>query len=91
MKLFDLDRLNNANRAAVAAAAFRVIERNDTKSPEIQVAAAAVVFLLLCEAFKADPVEAYRAVQNMMHHDQLDGAEQHFETICTFIRHEITK
>jgi hypothetical protein len=83
----NFDALNNAPLEEVALTAFLIINAVQGERPERRAAAAAMVFLLLCQEFGADPAEVFRATKNMMASDE-DGANPHFEAVKLYIHHE---
>lgn len=83
------DLLNNIPRKEVSKASFRLLTRLQDASPEIQVAAACVLFLLLSERHGQDPAEVFRMATNALAFDQKPDSEQHFAAIREYLQHEV--
>ena len=87
MPKLNFDALNNAPLEEVALTAFQIINAVQSDRPEHRAAAAAMVFLLLCQEFGANPQDVFTATKNMMASDE-DGANPHYAALTLYIHHE---
>ncbi len=65
--LFNRDRMNMANRAAVASTAVNALDRIQQQPKENQVLGLACAFLLLCASLKTPAQDVFTAAKNLMY------------------------
>lgn len=87
MAKLNFDALNNAPLEEVALTGFKIIDAIQGDRPEHRASAAAMVFLLLCQEFRAVPQDVFTATKNMMASD-VAGENPHYEALRLYIAHE---
>jgi hypothetical protein len=84
------DSLINASRVGTAQASFLALDalQNFYRTPGVQIAGAAALFILLCERFGVSVQDAFTATKNLMnYHDDRLGTE--FEAIRMYLEEEL--
>lgn len=90
MARFDYDAFNSAPIEEVAKAAFRIVSEVQGERPETRAAAAAMVFLLLCDEFKTPPQDVFTSTKNMMANAG-DGFNAHYAALRMYVANEARK
>ncbi len=86
----DKDRLNNASPKDVAQATYGLVDRLQDHPPHIQMAAAALLFLVVSKLWKAQPQDIFVAVGNLMS-DPIHGERDEFRALRLYAKHELEK
>lgn len=90
-----LDALNNASLPQVGQFTLSLVDRLQALDEDRvgeQIAASACLFLLLCERFRVDPADAFRAASKIMAQakDQADPfAGRDFEAVRMYLAGEL--
>jgi hypothetical protein len=74
--VLNMDRVNSVNTDAIGSAVFQMLDRLQHIPNEEQTVAAAVVVLLMCERYKANPEEIFRAARNLVAHAEGERDER---------------
>ena len=90
MARIDYDGLTNADPKAVAKAAMQVIDRLQLHKSHIQAAAAAAVFLVLCDHYRVSAQDVMTATKNLLF-DERQGKRPEFVALRDYVRYEIKK
>lgn len=84
------DVINNVPRERLAKASFQLLTAHDKIEAELRTAAAAVIFILLCDAFRQNPHDIFVAVKNAIAEEPLQKEnEQYFNSLKLYIENEI--
>jgi hypothetical protein len=78
-----------ADRKAVARGAMTMVDRMQDFPPEVQIAAAAVVFQELVDAYGVKPQDVMTAASNMR--KTVAGTVPEFGAVRDYIRYEIVR
>jgi len=84
------EQLINAPRVGTATATFHLIDTIQAfhRNRGLQIGAAAILFILLCEHLKVSEQDAFTAAKNLLNsHDDALGTE--FEAIRAYLRNEV--
>ena len=90
MARIDYDGLTNAAPSAVAQAAMQVIDQLQNHRSHVQAAAAAAVFLVLCDHFRVSPQDVMTATKNLLFDDR-EGKRPEFAALRDYVRYEIRR
>lgn len=85
---FDHLALANVSPKRVARATFRALDRIQEYEPHEQCAAAAALFIVVCETCKADPQDVMTATRNLLM-DEREGRRQEFQALRMYAENEI--
>ncbi len=90
--MLNYDGLVNAPAADVANATFRLVDAAQTLQPHIQAAAAAALFVLLTEHYRAKPQDVMTATKNLLMRDSegRDGIPE-FAAVRDYIKYEMER
>lgn len=83
-------QLTNADRVGTATATFHCIDalQGFHRDPGVQINAAVILFVLLCERFGIEPQDAFVTGKNLLNnHDDRLGRE--FEAIRMYLKEEV--
>ena len=85
------DQLANADSAQVANLTMTIISKMQDKPGRTgeQAAAAACVFLLMCERFDIDPVDAFLVSKNLMRKSDQYNKGQQFAAARHYLKEEL--
>lgn len=85
--MIDYDKLHLAPRKDVATATFALVDVNQQRSAEVQVAAASCLFLLICERFRVHPGNALTVAENIINSNE--GGRPEFKGARAYLKEEI--
>ena len=86
------DYITSANRDAVAAAAFRVIDRVQHSNKNVQIAGAAVAFVLMAEHMGVRPADLYAFAERVMKDNNGGfGRAKQFAAVADYLAKELNK
>lgn len=88
-QIFDVDKLNNANFKAVGATAMRIVNGIQQMPAQVQVLAAAAVFMLLADHYKVRPTTATTIVSNLL--AQENGRSVQLRAVKRYIENELPR
>lgn len=84
------DQITSANRDSVAAAAFRVIDRVQNSNQNVQIAGAAVAFVLMAERMGINPGDLYALADRIMRDDNAGfGRAKQFAAVADYLKNEL--
>lgn len=87
---FDYAKMVNAPSKDVAQAAFKLVDRLQSYSPEIQSVAAAALFMQVCQVHGVEPQDVFRAAANMAA-DSIHGERPEFRALRLYTEHELAR
>lgn len=85
--VLNMDRVNSVNTDQIGDAVFEVLNQLQFHPSETQVVAAAVVVLLMCERYKANPEEVFRAARNLVAFHEAER-DQKLTAMRWFLKYE---
>lgn len=85
----DRDALFNADHARVAEGAMAVIDSLQHRTPEVQVAAAAAIFMLINQHYGVRPTDAVTAAGNIIERAGAMTAE--FRAVQDYMKYELPR
>lgn len=86
-KDLNYDGLVNANVSEVSGAVFECLNVLQNKPPHIRTSASALLFLLLCERFRAEPQDVFVAAKNLLASNEAE-TDVRFLALKAYIAHE---
>ena len=87
MAQFSMDRFNNADPFAVATGCIAVVDAIQNMPKDVQLAALAATFALVCEFFDVDRREALVTAERMM--NDAVGRRAEFRAASLYVRNEL--
>ena len=81
------DYFNNVGVDRVAGATMGVIDRVQSLSPDLQVAALAASFLMICERYDIPAQDVFTVVNNIMNH--AEGRRPEFAAVRQYMEEEL--
>ena len=87
MERLNHDLFNHASAGVVANGAMAIVDKLQDMRPHTQVAAAAAVFLLLCESHKMPAQDAFTVITNIMNH--AEGRRPEFAAVRQYMEEEL--
>lgn len=86
--MIDRDKINHASRDQVAQATVALVDANQARPAEVQVVAAATLYLLLCDHYGVRPQDIFDATNNLI--NDAEGRRPEIAGVADYIQHELS-
>ena len=86
---FNRDRMANAPRQRVAAAAMGTIDGVQHIEKAVQPLGMAAAFIILCEQLGVNPQDAFTMARNVMIFAETGNRTPEFRAVADYIKHEV--
>ena len=84
-----LDQLNGITSQRAQQVAFKVVDALQQEPPGHQVAAASLVFLMMCKRFNARPSDVLNKTEMILRDTLREGRGEYVRAIQNYIREEL--